>query len=781
MNCRLLAKASAIALSAAIAAPGAAYAQSAVETLRDRILVTGTKKKDAEDVQDVPLAVTAYGADQLDALKVRDLQSLTTSIPNVSFDDIGTSRGVANFSIRGIGINSSIPAIDPTVGVFKDGIYLGQNGGVVLDIFDLESIEVLRGPQGILFGRNVTGGAVLINYKRPSFDGFEASMKTAVESGLRSTGENYYAMGAVGGPIIEDVLAARISVYYNNDKGYHRRYLGGPVPNALATPFYTAALGPTTGPFVGALVQGPGVDDFENFGKNETWIVRPSLTFRPTDSMELYISYEHFETEGDGPASQNHAAGTGVPNFFFEADRHSFDFSIDNVGFYRSNSEQITAELTIDVPFGDGVITNLFGYREGTTETGGDIDATPLFVFHSNSESEVDQWSNELRYNGTFGAFDVTTGLYYFTQDVAYTERRYILGGLQNFSGGGRMDHDVFGVFGQVDYNLTDAFRITAGGRWTYEKKDAEISNIRANGNIATTVFGVPGCGVVDGTCPVDFADDQSWSNFTPKIGVEYDMSDDVNLYAHWTQGVRSGGYNFRNTSTTVFNPGPWDEEKVNAFEVGLKAQPGGGRGILNAAFFYNDINGMQREINLPDPVTGVVQIIDNTADATILGFEVEGQYAISDTLLLTGYVGYTDGEYDKIFADISGTSGVIDDADFALEIPRLVPWTYGAGFVHTLPITEATVFNTRFSYSHRDSSFYTDNNLGTLNALDIIDASGTLSLSDGRVNLSIYGKNLLHEVNHGGDTQLPASLGGGAFAPLNKGRIVGLELQLSL
>lgn len=782
MNNRLLAKASILAL--AIGAPGAAFAQSAVDVLRDEVLVTGTKKADAENVQDVPLAVTAYGEEQLDALKVRDLQSLTTSMPNVSFDDVGTTRGVANFSIRGLGINSSIPGIDPTVGVFKDGVYLGVNGGVVLDIFDLESIEVLRGPQGILFGRNVTGGAVLLNMKRPSFDGFHASFKGAVESGLRSTGENYYAMGAVSGPLIEDKLAARVSLYYNKDEGYFRRYLGGPVPNALAVPFYTAALDPILGPgagaLIGGLVQGPGVDDFEDFGRAETWIVRPSLTFTPSDSVELYLSYEHFDSEGDGPPGQNHLAGTGAPNFFFTADRNSFDFSIDNVGFYETTADQLTAELKIDVGFGDGTITNLFGWRDTSGTTGGDIDATPLFLFHSNSESEQDQWSNEIRYNGTFGRADVTAGFYYFTQDLAYTERRYILGGFQNFSGGGRVDHDVLGIFGQVDFSLTDALVFTVGGRWTDEKKDAEISNIRANGNIGATMFGVPGCGVVDGSCPVNFADEESWSNFTPKVGFTWTASDSANIYAHWTQGVRSGGYNFRNTSTTVFNPGPWDEETVNAFEIGTKVQTADGRVTLNAAAYYNDINGMQREVNLPDPVTGVVQIIDNTADATIWGFEAEGRITATDRLLLTGFVGYTNGDYDKIFADISGTSGVIDAADFALEIPRLVPWTYGAGFVHSLPLGGSTFINSRFSYSHRDSSFYTDNNLGTLNSLNIIDASIALSLMDGRVDLSLYGKNLLHEVNHGGDTQLPGSLGGGTFSPLMKGRIVGLELKLS-
>ncbi len=144
MNNGLLAKASILALGVAIAAPSAAFAQGAAGALRDEILVTATKKADAENVQDVPLAVTAYGAEQLDALKVRDLSSLSYSMPNVSLDDVGTARGVANFSIRGLGINSSIPSIDPTVGVFVDGMYLGINGGVVLDIFDLESVEVLR-------------------------------------------------------------------------------------------------------------------------------------------------------------------------------------------------------------------------------------------------------------------------------------------------------------------------------------------------------------------------------------------------------------------------------------------------------------------------------------------------------------------------------------------------------------------------------------------------------------------------------------------------------------
>src|SRR5262249_26471834 len=158
----LISSVCAAAALAPFALPSTAHAQSAVEALTDdeEIVVTARKRGD-EHVQDVPLAVTAFGAQQLEALNFQDLQTLSYTMPNVQLEDVGTAPGYANFAIRGLGINSSIPSIDPAVGVFVDGIYLGIPAGVVVDNFDLEGVEVLRGPQGVLFGRNVTGGAVL--------------------------------------------------------------------------------------------------------------------------------------------------------------------------------------------------------------------------------------------------------------------------------------------------------------------------------------------------------------------------------------------------------------------------------------------------------------------------------------------------------------------------------------------------------------------------------------------------------------------------------------------
>jgi iron complex outermembrane receptor protein len=183
----------------------------------NEILVTGTKTRDAENVQDVPLAVTAFNAGTLEAFKIRDISGLSFQAPTVSLDQVGTSRGTANFTVRGLGINSSIPSIDPTVGVFVDGVYLGINGGVVFDLFDLDSVEILRGPQGVLFGRNVTGGAVVINTGNPTED-FRGKFRAAVDGPALDGGRggpNYTVSGVVSGPIIEDVLLFKVGAYYN--------------------------------------------------------------------------------------------------------------------------------------------------------------------------------------------------------------------------------------------------------------------------------------------------------------------------------------------------------------------------------------------------------------------------------------------------------------------------------------------------------------------------------------------------------------------------------------
>ncbi|EAQ28765.1 Outer membrane protein [Erythrobacter sp. NAP1] len=715
------------------------------------IVVTGTKTRDPEDVQDVALAVTAFNEDTLEAFKVRDVQGLTFQAPNVSLDQIGTSRGTANFSIRGLGINSSIPSIDPTVGVFVDGVYLGINGGVVFDIFDLESVEILRGPQGVLFGRNVTGGAVLINTTSPTED-FRGKFRAAVDGPVDGGrgGENYTASGVLSGPIIEDKLLFKVAGYYNNDRGYFENQFDG-----------------------------------SNFGQAETYIVRGALEARLGD-LTLTGKVDYFDSTGDGPAAQNRG--------IFERD--SFDFAIDNAGSY--STEILTTSLTAELDIGPGTLTNIFGYRDYSAETDADIDATTLFLFHSNTETEQDQISNEIRYAVSTDNFDLTVGGFYFDQTLAYTEVRDIpVSTPLSFFGGGRQEHEVLGVFANGQFYLTDSFSVIGGIRWSQETKDADVTYVRPR----------PACSVVDQTCPTTgvnpfiptenngFSDRVRFRNVSPKLGVQYEFANSQ-VYGHWTRGFRSGGYNFRITNANAFEaivaqPGFnffFGEEQVDNFEIGGKFQTEDGAFTLNVAAYITKIEDMQREVNQSDPVSGVAQSIFNTADATITGFEAEARMRVSDNLLFTANIGIIDDEYDEILFDISG-DGVINDTDLDLRLPRVPEVTWGVGLLHELFLGDSEVI-TRVNYQYRDEFAYTDDNRGFVQDISNLEANITWNTPMDGLSFSIYGRNLFDEVQVGGDTQIPFGgplsnginrpfdplPGAGTFSPLQRGRNIGVE-----
>jgi iron complex outermembrane receptor protein len=759
-------------LGTAALTPVAAFAQDADAPVQDEstrtldaineILVTGTKTRDAENVQDIPLAVTAFNAGTLEAFKIRDISGLSFLAPTVSLDQIGTSRGTANFTVRGLGINSSIPSIDPTVGVFVDGVYLGINGGVVFDLFDLDSVEILRGPQGVLFGRNVTGGAVVINTGNPTED-FRGKFRAAVDGPALDGGRggpNYTVSGVISGPIITDTLLFKVGAYYNKDEGYFRNLAADTIPTLS-----------------------------ENHGAAETKILRGALEAR-LGGLTLLGKLDYFESEGDGPAAQNRA--------FF--DRNSFDLAIDEPGSYAN--EIWTGSLTGTIDIGPGTLTNVFGWRQYDATTRGDIDATPRFLFHSNTETAQEQFSNELRYAISTDRLDLTLGGFWFKQDLAYTENRELRRDLPVnlqppvFYGGGSQEHEVIGAFANAQYELFDNLSVIAGIRWNQETKDAAVTYVLPRAQ----------CSVLQGTCPTGtqpfnpatetngFTDSVRFRNLSPKLGLQYEFGAGQ-VYGHWSRGYRSGGYNFRITNVAVFNRAFaatgnlfFDEEKVDNYEIGGKFQTADSSFTFNVAAYMTKVGNMQREVNLADPGAGVVQNILNTADATITGFEAEARMRVSQSLAFTANIGIIEAEYDRVLFDISG-DGLINDTDLALSLPRVPPITVGAGLIHELELGNSTVL-TRVNYQYRDEAAYTDDNLGWLNALSNLEANITWETPVDGLSLSLYGRNLLDEVQEGGDTQVP--FGGpnstgvrrpfapnptvGTFSPLMRGRNVGIE-----
>jgi iron complex outermembrane receptor protein len=679
------------------------------------IVVTATKSAQAQDVQDVPIAVTAFGAQQLDEQKVRSLENLSYSAPNVQFEDVGTAPGFANFSIRGLGINSSIPSIDPTVGVFVDGVYMGISAGILFDTFDLEGVEVLRGPQGLLFGRNVTGGAVVVRTKAPS-DELRIDARLA-----RETGPSTIASASVSGPLIQDTLSAKLAVYYNDDQGFFTNEFNGN----------------------------------DDFGANETRILRGALKFTPSDTVEIIGRYENGRVRGDGAVVSN----------FGLFPRESFRVSVDEEGLNEGDWDQATLEINIDTAFGDGVITNIAGYRSYSATVISDIDSSPNFVFHADTFTDQSQFSNELRYAGTFGSFDVTAGVYYFEQEMNYVERRRIFAGAVNVSGGGRQDQKTFGAFVSTDWHLSDAWTINAGFRYTYEKKDVQVANLAGD---LCDPLGTQTCSAYG------FVDEESWNDPTFKLGVQWQPNDDTQAYASFSRGFRSGGYNFRN-GTPGIEPGPFDAETLDAWEIGLK-QDIAGVARVNLAVFQTDVADLQREIIRPVLPQGTAQVIRNSADLRIRGLEAEAQVRIGDYFTLSGQLGYVDGEYQDIFFDLNA-DGAIDSADFALQPPRLAPWTYGITGAFEYDFRGGEVFNARLGFSHRDASWSNDANTGLLSKADMLDGNVSITSADDRWTLSLYGRNLLDDQTEGNVSPLPF-FPGSTFSSINKGRVIGVELK---
>ncbi len=720
------------------------------------IVVTATKKAAPVDVQQAALAVSAFDGQALESRHVRDLSGLSYAIPGVSLDQVGTFRGVANWSIRGLGINSSIASIDPAVGTFVDGVYLGINPGAALETFDLASVEVLRGPQGTLYGRNTTGGAVLVNTADPA-RAWQVMVRASGEAPVGS-GRGSPAMmmrGVVTGPVSES-LAFRLGAYRSFDGGYFRNQLDG-----------------------------------RPMGKADTTILRGGLLFE-NGALRLRGKAEYLSTSGDGAPGQNHGLFA----------RDSFALSLDNRGFIRARSW--LASLRADYDPGLGTITSIAGYRSYRQFTSNDIDATPAFLFHSKTGLTQAQWSDELRWTAALDdRLDLTAGGYIFHQNVAYDEDRNLPAVTTlTFYGGGRQRHDVHGLFASSGFAITPALKLEAGLRWSQEKKAAQVTFVRTR----------PACSVIAQTCPVSgtnplitgesngFADSRSWSQLSPRLGLSWALAPHVLAYASWTRGNRSGGYNLRIAQPAAFlanaaasGSPAFDAEKVDSFELGLKLQTRDGKGTLNLAAYRTDVAGMQREVSVANGGSGLAQSIYNTADARISGGEAEARLEIVPGLLLSANAAYIHARYTRVLFDISG-DGSIGAADYALALPRVPEWTWGLGLIHRAALGGTSQIVTRINYQHRSRYAYTDNNFGWIGATGNLDGTIAWKLPAGGWTVSLYGHNMLDAVQFGGDTQIGFGAGpfsdgnnrpfdpapaAGTFSPLVKGRVIGAEVAL--
>jgi iron complex outermembrane receptor protein len=359
-------------------------------------------------------------------------------------------------------------------------------------------------------------------------------------------------------------------------------------------------------------------------------------------------------------------------------------------------------------------------------------------------------------------------------------------------------EHDVYGLFGQIDIDLNSFFSLKAGLRWSREEKNAVVTYVRTRDE----------CSVIEGTCPYTgervpgenngFADKRSWDNVSPRVVATWRATEDMRIYASWSRGFRSGGYNFRITQPDAFEDvaamlgsPAFDRERVDTFEVGTKWQSPDRLLFLQGALFWSEVDNLQREVVVPSLTAGLAQSIFNTADARIRGLELDASLQPADGLSLSANFGLTEADYQEVFFDLSG-DGVIDDADLALELPRAPKLTWGATANYEVPLSRSKVLSANVYFQHRDRYAYSDNNWGFNYGSERLDASISVSCLDCGVTLTLFGRNLLDEVQFGADAGLPFAGGpfsngvnapfdpspaAGTFSPINKGRTLGVEL----
>lgn len=643
------------------------------------IVVLGRKRSHAEELQQVPLSITALGPVQLQRSSVRDIVDVGRLTPNASLQPT-SQRGVQNFSIRGTGVSGTSPSDEPAVGIFQDGVYWGSNYGALNELLDIEGVEILRGPQGTLFGRNVTGGAVTVRSARPSQTPYHR-VTLGVTNGVGVEGS------ATFNEPLSSTVSARISVLSRASDGLFNNIAAG-----------------------GA-----------SYGKQYVDIIRPSIRWAPSSRFDVTLLGEYYHANGDPTSVRGispHTVGA-VPNLAEIAGyRTSPDYSEVQVGDNGlTNVDVYFGMAEVNWHIGPGTLTSISGYRQVRSQNITDFDGFPVNGFLQNVNIRQHQFSEELRYAADLAHwFSVTAGAYYFTQHFQYAETRDLNNHVTRTATQSFLDNDSYAFFAEADIRPIDGVTLTLGGRYTHETKDPR-----------TAPFGA--CTFTLSTCTYQTRAPYEGSNFSPKVGLSYQVNRNILLFGSWTRGFRSGGYSLRGTALGA----PYAAETVNAYETGFKTDLLNRHLRFNVSGFYNKFNNLQRTILGVDPVLGVVQSVFNAADATVKGVEAEVTVIPTAGLSLGANYGLTRARYNT-FVGFANPQN--------LRFTRVPEHTANvfADYETAVGNGDRVAFHVGGAYTGR--YFFDDPNLLSQKGYWLMDANITYTLHN-NIALTVFSRNL--------------------------------------
>jgi iron complex outermembrane recepter protein len=734
-----------LAAAVTLTIPSLATAQQLEE-----VMVTATKR--AESTQDIPMSVEAVTGQQLTSQGIADFAALSDQIPNFF---VGDGVVTTNINMRGTGSGGD-RSFEQSVGMFIDDVYMPRSRQYRSPFFDVERVEVLRGPQAVLFGLNSTAGAVAVHTTRTRpGDAFNADVTLAYETEYEGT----KASVAIGGSPT-DSLGLRFAAELAESDGFYENTFTG-----------------------------------KDEGDREAELYRLSAVWEPTDGLTVDAKYEwvdydqsgnHGEIFG-GPAAQ--LDGDGKLNWKRRADASligTYPTGYGTQGVEPGLYQEIeNFSLKADLFIGEHVLTGIFGYSDTEYSFGLDLDTIagslvdPTngagFVDSSISPETYEQTNFELRLvSPGGGTFDYMVGAYYqeselFNNNEASYDLTSTLDALvfpgacdvlvpglsvcglnEYVSNRMDVDQDLWSVYGNLTWNATDTVRVIAGARYSDETKDADRDGDCQIYDPSSKTALFPGF-VACATFSDGISDSRSSDNFMPELVVQWDAGDDSMIYGKIGTSAKAGG--FATASTILESAWEYDDETVITYELGYKARFGGGVAELNAVLFRSEYEDLQVNSFITEGAS-TVGIVSNAGETINQGLEVDGRWAATDWLVLGGSVAFLDAEYDKYktgacYAGEPTTdpSGTI--CDKTGDTPPFAPEVSGTLFADVaFPIGGSLELTGNVTASYSDS-YYTEGTLDPVGEQDSytrLSARVGIGASDGRWDVSVIGRNLTEE-----------------------------------
>ena len=715
------------ALLASIAIPGLAVsapvlAQSAMADEGeggDEIIVTARRRE--ENLQDVPIAVSAFSGEALEMRGAIDLTDIGNITPNTTLETSRGSNSTLSAFIRGIGQQDPVSGFEPGVGIYLDDVYLNRPQAAVLDIYDVERIEVLRGPQGTLYGRNTIGGAVKYVTKRLPQD---------VSVQVRGTVGTY---GQADGVI---TASAPLGDIVRVGGSFARLSRGGFGDNL------------TTG--------------LENYNK-DVWAARGTIELGGYgEPVSIRISGDYSRDKSDPRGGHRLIPGllSGAP---------VLDDVYDTRGGLVDPKQDIEAyglAMNISVDLSDSLtLRSISAWRKDSTYTPIDFDALPAVDVDVPGGYFNEQISQEVQLLVDAGPLNGMIGAYYLdaTADTLFDVRLFTtLNGLTAFTNAA-VDTETYAVFGDFTYDFSEQFSLSVGGRYTWDARTANILRQNYLGG-GSPFFG--GAGVPFGAASTNFNGKRSFKKFTPRVSVSFKPTPDHNIYASYSQGFKGGGFDPRGVGTNAPDlngngiRGENDEvaaflsfrpESVDSYEVGYKGNLFDGGLTFALAGFYADYTDVQIPGSVACIVGGLPSfcgVTSNAGKATFKGVELEFNARLGesfatdgDRLNLLGAVGYIDAQFDEYITNIANVP--TDVAEFR-DIQNTPAWTASATLAYMTPIGAGRLnLGTTLSYRSSTSQFEIPNPYIDQSGYALVDASIVYTSPDDKWSIGIHGKNL--------------------------------------